>query len=203
MLKSLIVAALLLAGPGSPAIEQRETADILRTVIAREAKLYGKLPGDVQPCVTPVINKTTFDELRRHSGPQNQVEMASDRIPIDPTWHLFPWHVAVTGNEKRSVALDKPLLERLGAGVSNIVARPESAPLVDHVSAGWLSAPYKICEKSDAYPRLELSAPAVDGDFAFVDVDFECVLCGHGTTYVLQRTRSHWKIIASYTSWVS
>ena len=90
----------------------------------------------------------------------------------------------------------------LADAVAAIAARDRTAPLVTRLKSDWLSAPFRLCNRK-RFGLLSLSSPAIHGDIAFVSLDFDCVLCGHGVDYALRRRADGWKIISENIRWVS
>lgn len=90
----------------------------------------------------------------------------------------------------------------LADAVAAIVAEDGRPPLVRKLRSGWLTPPFRLCSRKK-FGLLSLSSPAIRGDLAFVSVEWDCVLCGHGVDYALRRRGGGWEIISENTRWVS
>jgi hypothetical protein len=203
----MVIPVLVLAAAASNAQPPKADAvQILRAVIAREARDYGEIPGDVRPCVKRTLTQSSFDALRRNRA--RPVPVTPARKVIGPSSMIgdrivFHWMAEVPGDATKLAELPERERREISAAFDAIVARGETARLVRAVDPGWLTSPYRLCRKGRRVPSLQLTSPAIQGDIAFVQVDFDCVLCGHGGSYVLWRTRSGWRIVAEQWSWFS
>ncbi|MFA5964206.1 MAG: hypothetical protein WC804_09330 [Sphingomonas sp.] len=85
------------------------------------------------------------------------------------------------------------------------LARKVRAPIVGHyVQPEILAANMRLGDGQGACsPKLRLSAPAFSGETAFIDLTFDCVLCGLGATYALRSRDGKWQVLAEWTHWVS
>lgn len=209
MLQPLILAWLIAAasGAGGGATPAGEAAAILKVVIKREAHDYGDIPGDVRPCVQSRLAEPTFDSLRRGIAhpprinlPRAGVLTAADFGPPSPE---YPWNKLDPRDPTRLKRLDAAEHRELTSAVARIVKRGKLPPVARAVDASSLSAPFDRCARDGQLPRLQLSAPDVAGDLAFVQAEFDCVLCGHGSLYALRRRANGWEIVAEWTDWMS
>jgi hypothetical protein len=80
---------------------------------------------------------------------------------------------------------------------------PRQRRRVREIDPAWIHPPLRFCRRGDELPRLEISAPTIVGDIAFVSAAFDCVLCGQGIVFVLERRDRRWEIVANAQPWVS
>jgi hypothetical protein len=85
------------------------------------------------------------------------------------------------------------------------LARNLRTPVVGHyVQPELLAANMRLSDGQGACsPKLRLSAPVFSGETVFVDLTFDCVLCGLGATYALRFRGGRWQVLAEWTHWVS
>ncbi len=78
-------------------------------------------------------------------------------------------------------------------------------PLTGHyVQPALLAADMRLSDGQGACsPKLRLSAPAFSGETAFIDLTFDCALCGVGATYALRSRGGKWQVLAEWVHWVS
>jgi hypothetical protein len=85
------------------------------------------------------------------------------------------------------------------------LARDLRAPVMGHyVQPDLLAANMRLSDgQGGCSPKLRLSAPAFSGDTAFIDLTFDCALCGLGATYALRLRGGKWQVLAEWVHWVS
>jgi hypothetical protein len=100
---------------------------------------------------------------------------------------------------------DLPRIEelRLSTAERAVLVAPRQPRRVRRVASAWLRPPLAFCAGDPMQPWLEFNAPAIHGDLAFVEVDFQCVLCGQGTSLALRRSGGQWRIVAVALRWMS
>lgn len=185
------------SGAAHAATEREDAAAVLRTVIGVEAEGLRSWSSGPVACVDPVIGEATSDLFR------SRRRAASEATRRDPsvTPIIFDFRQGWLPDGRR-VEQDPVAARELADAVAAIVAG-EARPLsVSRVEPDWLTAPFRLCNQAEL-GLLTLSAPAIHGDLAFVSVEFDCVLCGHGVDYALRRRDSGWEIVAELTRWVS
>lgn len=81
----------------------------------------------------------------------------------------------------------------------------QRAPVVGHyIPPELLPVNMRLVAPGDACsPTLKLSAPAFVGQTAFIDLTYDCVLCGIGATYALRIRDGQWQVAAEWVHWVS
>lgn len=103
------------------------------------------------------------------------------------------------GRAHLSRAEDKAVTE----AAVRIIRSAEQSDSIRTIDPAWLQKPLLLCEDDPEQPYLLFSSPAISGDFAFVTVDFQCVMCGQGVILSLKRERGRWTIVAADQQWVS
>ncbi|HEY0311466.1 MAG TPA: hypothetical protein VGC56_03130 [Allosphingosinicella sp.] len=209
MLQPLILAWLIAAAPvGSEGVRPAgEAAAILEVVIRSEARDYGDIPGDVRPCVQSILAEPTFDSLRRSIAHPPKINLPPGGVltaaDFGPPSAEYPWDKLDPRDPTKLKRLDAAEQRELTSAVSRILKRGKLPPVARAVYPSSLAPPFARCKRDGQLPRLRLSAPDLAGELAFVQAEFECVLCGHGTLYALRRGTSGWEIVAEWTNWMS
>lgn len=63
--------------------------------------------------------------------------------------------------------------------------------------------PFAICHTNESKPHFEISAPMLRAGSAFVEFDYICATCGHGSIYTLRKIENRWSVVDRTPSWVS
>ena len=184
-LLAFCAAAAFLSGAAHAASEREDAAAVLRTVIRVEAEGLRSWSNGPVACVSPTIEEATSDLFRsRHRR----------RVEVHFRWGRLP--------DGRHIELEPTEVRQLADAVAAIVAEDPRPPSFGTVASDWLTSPFRLCDQ-ERLGLLSLSSPAFHGDLAFVAVEFECALCGHGIDYALRRRDGRWEIVAELTRWVS
>jgi hypothetical protein len=212
-----VLAFLLLLTP--PASRQPADArEIMRVVLTEEAALHGQSNVGPAPCVRRDVEGVTLNgrrrmladqepERNRPSAPPTQA--AKDPIVINELQFSplgFDWFRPrrtrdgyFGGRAHLSRAEDRAVTE----AAIGIIRRAEQSDSIRTIDPAWLQKPLLLCENDPEQPYLEFSSPAASGDFAFVAIAFQCVMCGQGVILALKRERGRWAIVAADQQWVS
>jgi hypothetical protein len=139
-----------------------------------------------------VIKESTFAGLRRPSG--QPVQVGSNRVQPALPFAFFsrPQMSEAEAAEARKIA---QAVEAIADGAGR-------RPSVTRLRSEWLTLPFRLCNQ-ERYGLLELSSPVFSGDYAFVSVEWNCVLCGHGLDLALKRRGKKWVIVDTNVRWQS
>jgi len=99
--------------------------------------------------------------------------------------------------------LDADTARAINAAAGALIRRQTPAPTGDpgRPEAAGLGLP--LCSSDEQVPRLNLSAPSISGDFAFIDSGLECgPLCGSGSLYALRRRAGGWQVVGRVSTWI-
>lgn len=99
--------------------------------------------------------------------------------------------------------LDADTARAINAAAATLVreATPAQAGAAGRPDAAGLGLP--LCASAEQVPRLNLSRPSINGDFAFVDSGFECgPLCGGGWLYALRRRPGGWDVVGAVSTFI-
>jgi hypothetical protein len=212
----------LLAAAAPPSTGHRGSADdareILRIVTAFQVQVHRAAEIGPPPCVRPRVGKASLGGARKRieafeaprpvkpmppvtRGPVTVINSAEIRLSPFRNWRrLADEH---PGGVEMGDELPSPEAKRLGDAERALMMAPLQPRRVKTLDAAWLDAPLAFCPGSEGQPELAISSPAISGGFAFVEVEFHCVLCGQGVTLALARRGGGWEIVAAAHRWVS
>ncbi len=188
----LFAALALTPGPALAATDGENAAAIIRIVIRREAKDLRSWSEGPIACARSVIKESTFAGLRRPSG--HPVQVGSNRVQLALPFAFFPG--------RRMSEAEVAEARKVAQAVEAIADGAGRRPPVTKLRSEWLTLPFRLCNR-ERYGLLELSSPVFSGDYAFVSLEWDCVLCGHGLDYALKRRGKKWVIVDSNVRWQS
>ena len=173
---ALLGAALCLLGCAQPSSQPIAPRPI-DAVLAYEAQVAHPGPA---PCVAARTQGATFRSLFARGAEYDWL------LPLPPAG-------------PRSVEpppMDAALAAELSASIRRILA-DRSPVAAAPLALGPLPAPLLPHGQADCHGDLELAAPAVSGDLAFVDtLDICGENCAHGMLYALRREGDGWRVVA-------
>lgn len=195
MLRLTTLAILLLPTTPQPGSDEAAAAPILEAVLRAELPSGIDMPQTQRPCVVTAIGAAALDGMRRYR--QRRAGRPDGAIP-GGAWEVWP------RRDGRGIQLlPEREAQALDSVEAQILQHPQPRRAVRDVRPEWLPNSYRLCSAGRRTRRVEVSAPAMIGDVAFVEVEFACPLCGHGVRYALRRTGREWKVVALSTAWVS
>jgi hypothetical protein len=204
---AFLAAFLLQPAAAAPLGARQDAEAVMRTVLARGTRHFADSPAG-RSCVSPAINETTFDPIRRNwdsiapkSKPHAQ---GGPKVPFSAVSDLLWWERLARGTSKQPVPLvDSEEARALSSSIARILSAGERPPWFRTIDPNWLPPGVDLCEPGVEQRVLFLDSPAVDGDIAFIGTEFRCPLCGRGLIYALRRTARGWRIVAVHEEWVS
>jgi hypothetical protein len=218
-----LVALLLLITPEPPrevGEPQRNAREIMRAVLAEEARLHRGSDEGPAPCVKMIVDGVSLNgrramlanqeaERSRPAGPSPP--RAGEPTPITPELHFAPlefdwvrpFHTPDGYFGEGDVRLPRAEDRAITRAAGGIIRNAEQGKLLGKIDPAWLQKPLSFCEGDPSEPYLSFSSPAVSGNFAFVTADFQCVICGQGVILALKRMRHRWIVVAVDQQWVS
>ncbi len=192
----------------------------MQLVLDRAARIHAAAEEGPPPCVPRRVTSATFAGRRAARVAEGRKSKA-----VRPPEASSPTARIVLRPEDVALSLSHPAWRKLaeeGRGYFEFAgplaasemrvfdeaedmlrAGPDPPRLVRRIDPAWLRAPLALCTGDPRRPRLNVAAPAILRDLAFVDVDFDCVLCGQGVLLALRRTDQGWAIVAGAQEWVS
>lgn len=214
-----LAAALVLAAPPASAASPADAREVMRVVLAFEARFHEREVAQ-PPCIVRRVGLTSLGgnrrEIERYEAPPAPppprpaparsgaaMVVDSSEIRLSP---FFGWRrVAETHDGSFELAGELPVREgmRLQAAERAVMLAPRQRQRIGEIDPDWLQAPLAFCAGASFKPYLEIGSPAFLGDFAFVSADFICVLCGQGMMIALRRVGQDWRIMAAAIPWVS
>ena len=138
----------------------------------------------------------------------HRTQSAAGPAVASPAEGLSDWY-----RQQRPDAPSAPVApaeeERLVRASAALLARPPATP--PEVSLAGIDLPRPLVRYSSlrrlvgGCPKiLELTAPAMVGSLAFVDVDLRCSgFCGGGVVVALERRPGGWTVVGTLVTWVS
>jgi hypothetical protein len=215
-----LAASLLLAAaqPAAPPTIRADAREILRVVLAETARVHAAATVGPPPCVRRRVDAAIGGQRRRVEeserpvappatgttlGSQSVTVVDLSEIRFSP---FVDWQRPAAVNNGyfgNGGELPEAETQSLQAAERAVLVAPRQPRAVRRIDQAWLRAPLAFCTGERWRPYLVFSAPAIVGDFAFVEVDFQCVLCGQGTALALRRTGRQWQIVAVAQRWVS
>jgi hypothetical protein len=222
----LLLAATLVASPlkAQTAPAAADANAIMRVVLAFETRVHRDAEVGPPPCVRLRVGSASLGDARRSveeteafenrpalppARPEARAQSGPVTVVNSRVIPLSPFHIwrRVPERNRGYVESDGPLSADLEAAVraaerAALVAplQPQRVPLI---RTEWFDQPLIRCRNMRIWPALEFGAPVIVGEFAFVRVDFDCVLCGQGTMLALRRVGAAWDIIAAAEKCVS
>jgi len=205
MLAVLIAASLQAQEP--PADAQA----VLAAVLAQEAAVRGP-EGGAQTCVAAALAGPPV-------APGGESGLALDRaVRIFFQWHALPPPAVVRpppppdgpGRPRRRriepIPPPLPLAPALAERLNGLREQAAGAPLpagTVRVDAAAVPAPLHLQRPDEDCALLTLSAPAIAGDSAFVEVGFVCgTVCGNGSLYAVERREGRWQVVGIADLWI-
>lgn len=207
-MRALPILLLLASCGGAPTDARRDSARALYQVALAEARLHGQ--EKPAPCVVPVLDGLALDRARsdfEHRTSAALKDRKATAQPPDAATVWFPWRAPQNGSgggedRKRASA---EVVERLTEAARPVITGPARAQRVTALDQRGLPPPLRVCTPySPSMPNLRFSAPAIEGDVAFVETGYVCGgLCGNGLLYGLRRKGSGWTVVGVADTWVS
>lgn len=186
MLAIALAGALISGSQSAPADEGQE---VLRAVIAIQARNYGAGFTGIRPCVSAT---TTPQHVRGRSHPGHPARA-----------NPYSWYHLVgrrDGRGERVPATEEARIQVAERAAWAVPAEPRS---IERINASWLPATFQFCTGTGYQVPLEFSAPVIIGDLAFVSVDYQCIMCGRGMLLALERRSTDWALLAWTEQWIS
>jgi hypothetical protein len=170
---------------------EAEASKVLALVLADQARVHGADKGG-RPCVRREAAGVALDDYAQFGVARGQ----------------FPQLTAYSATRKDGWTVGSPLPEaedRFFRKAARALAAAPPAPVQNGpLAAAGLPLTLSWCRDERQLPQLFISAPAISGDAAFVDVGLQCAgLCGFGLSYALRRKPGGWRIVGAGVSWVS
>ena len=217
LLASLLIAAT--PAPASPPPTAADAREILRLVMALETRVHAQAEVGPPPCVRRWVGPASLGGARRRVEAWEPPQPPAPPLPPEPpgvvtvvdsselrfspfvAWQrlgdMHRGYVDIGGGLSPDVEAAIREAERAA-----MVAAPQRRP-VAMIERAWFGPPLAFCHGDRWQPVLEIESPTIVGEFAFVDVNFQCVLCGQGVILAFRRLRSGWEIVAAAERWVS
>jgi len=207
---AVLALALALQPPPPPASAQNAQA-ALAAVLAQEAAVRGP-EGGAQTCVAAALAGPP-------AAPGGESGLALDRaVRIFFQWHALPPPAVVRPppppdgpgriRRRRIEPIPPPpplaaaLAERLNALREEAAGAPAPAG-ARQIDAAAVPAPLHLQRPDEDCALLTLSAPAIAGDAAFVEVGYVCgTVCGNGSLYALERREGRWQVVGIADLWI-
>lgn len=205
--------------PASPPPTAADARAILRLVMALETRVHAQAEVGPPPCVRPWVGPASLGGARRRVEAWERPQP-----PAPPPAPMPPGAVTVVNSSELRfspfarwqrlgdmhrgyIDIGGPLSADAEAAIREaeraaMVAAPQRR-LVAMIERAWFGPPLAFCHGDHWQPVLEIESPTIVGQFAFVDVAFQCVLCGQGVRLAFRRVRSGWEIVAAAERWVS
>ena len=184
---------------------------VLGAVLAQEAAVRGP-EGGAQTCVASALAGPPV-------APGGESGLALDRaVRIYFQWHALPPPAVVRpppppdgpGRPRRRriepipppLPLAPALAERLNALREEAAGAPVPARTTQ-VDAAAVPAPLHLQRPDEDCALLTLSAPAIAGEAAFVEVGYVCgTVCGNGSLYAVERREGRWQVVGIADLWI-
>ena len=172
---ALLGAALCLSACAQPSSQPIAPRPI-DAVLAYEARVAHRGPA---PCVAARTQGVTFRSLFARGADYDWL------LPLPPPGP----------NSVEPPPMDAALAAELTAAVRRALAGPP--PVAAPLALGPLPAPLQSHGQSGCHGDLELAAPVISGEFAFVDtLDICGENCAHGMLYALRKEGDDWRLVA-------
>jgi hypothetical protein len=162
--------------------------------ICVEPKLFGAFES-VQVQLKELPNATVYGAKKDEFLKQRREHLASGErdwrryVPTEGSW---------TDNSPLPPGETAPLT----AAVVALIGQ-DAPPVQGMIDPALIPALFHYGKRAGC-STLQLSAPAVHDDLAFVDTGYVCGgLCGFGLLYALRREQAAWRIVAVAKLWVS
>ena len=193
----------LSSGPAFAATQREDAASILRVVIRQEADDLRSWSAGPVACARPAIEESTFDGLRLTQDQPTGPPSGSPVLVQEPVLVAvaFQYRRQPDDPDGRMAELEPDEKRELADAVAAIAAEHGRPPLVTKLRSAWLTPPFRLCNRKK-FGLLRLSSPVIRGDLAFVSVEWDCVMCGHGIDYALRRRDEGWQIISQSVRWM-
>lgn len=174
----------------------------IASVLALCLMLPGTALGAADPTNDPERERQIFKVLiDRYAGASDLcVVQKSDDYPV---WRDSRGRINSEAHWKY-LSADEADIRAINRDFADL-ARNLRAPVVGHyIQPELLASNMRLSDGQGACsPKLRLSAPAFAGETAFIDLTYDCVLCGLGATYALRFRGGRWQVVAERTHWVS
>jgi hypothetical protein len=194
-----LAALALSSSPAPAATEGGEGAAIIGAVVRLEAESLRSWSDGPVACASPTVEGSTFEWLERK---RDEAAAAESRPRLEEPVIAFRYGPTPGDPDGRMIELEPDEQQRLAEAVDAIAAGNGERPPLAKLRSEWLTPPFRLCDQEEV-GLLELSSPVIYGDFAFVSVEFDCAMCGHGIDFALRRRGKAWVIVAENMRWVS
>ena len=180
------------AQPAEPSVEAARA--VLRAVLDRQSRELSE-PGIAISCVVPELVGTTIRSSHR-------TRLLASRATTRPTAPAAPhirsrWHNIMRSEEVDALSPEEEnALARAEAALRTAAEPPLPFAAID---PAWLLPPLRLCRPDEPRATLELWAPAIHRDIAFVEIAY----LGEGRLYALRRTAAGWTIMTVVRLWIS
>ena len=164
--------------------------------------LFGCAQASLQPIAPRPIDAVLAYEARvAHGGPAPCVAARTQGVTFRSLFARgaeYDWLLPLPPSGPSSVEpppMDAALAAELTAAIRRVLAGPP--PVAAPIALGPLPAPLQPYGRAGCHGDLELAAPVLSGEFAFVDtIDICGENCASGTLFALRKEGEGWRLVA-------